>query len=231
MKSVLFPILAIGILFASACGLPYTAPPTEAPPASTRAEQPSTPVKLQTRGVMGYFERDYYYLVGEVFNPTNSDMNFVKVVATFYDENRTVIGTAFTYTELDIIQPNTTVPFKISSYPDKIKPASCKLDVDYNTTSEQAFSGISIKSHSGFLDDMGYYKIVGEVENTSNMPAEFVKIIATYYNSSGDVIGTAFTYTDIDVVEAGGTAPFELSSYPKRINPALCKLQVQGSEY
>ena len=231
MKRIAFSILVIGILLMSACGLPYTAPPTEAPTASTGAEQPSTPVKLQTRGVMGYFDRDYYYLVGEVFNPTNSNINFVKVVATFYDENRTVIGTAFTYTELDIIEPNTTVPFKISSYPDKIKPASCKLDVDYNTTSEQPFSGISIKSHSGFFDDRGYYKIVGEVENTSNIPAEFVKIIAAYYNSSGDVIGTAFTYTDIDIVEVGGRAPFELSSYPKSINPASCKLQVQGSEY
>jgi len=189
------------------------------------------PAKPQIRGVTDYFEMDYYYLVGEVFNLTGSNINFVKVVATFYDETGTVIGTAFTYTELDIILPNEAAPFQISSYPDKIQPASCKLSSDYSATTEQPFAGLSIKSHSASIDDMGYHKIVGEVENTSTVPAEFVKIIATYYNSSEDVIGTAFTYTDIDVIESGGTAPFELSSYPREIKPASYKLQVQGSEH
>jgi hypothetical protein len=187
------------------------------------------PAKPQIKGVTGYFEMEYYYLVGEVFNPSESNINFVEVVATFYNDTETVIGTSFTYTELDIILPDDTVPFEISSYPDKIQPASCKLSVDYQTTEEQPLAGLIVKSHSTSVDDMGYYKIVGEVENTSNMPAEFVEIIATYYDSSGDVIGTDFTYTAIDVVEAGNTAPFELSSYPREIKPASYKLQVQGS--
>ena len=257
MKRLLLLVLVIGILLLSACAapsappaptpappptpLPAPAPPPAPAPSPTLPTQPTEqpkptppevpPAKPQIEGVTDYFDMGYYCLVGEVFNPSDSNMDFVKVVATFYNDTETVIGTSFTYTELDIILPDDTVPFEISSYPDKIQPASCKLSVDYQTTEEQPFAGLSIKSHSASIDDMGYYKIVGEVENTSTMPAEFVKVIATFYNSSGDVIGVAFTYTDIDVVEAGDTAPFELSSYPREIKPASYKLQVQGSEH
>ena len=253
MKGIL-SILIIGILLLSACAAPPAPPapapvpvptpalaPTPAPtptPTPTPAPAPSPvptppkrpPAKPQIEGVTGYFDMGYYCLVGEVFNPSDSNLNFVKVVATFYNDKETVIGTAFTYTELDIILPNDAVPFEISSYPDEIRPASCKLSVDYNVTTEQPFAGLSIKSHSASIDDMGYHKIVGEVENTSIVAAEFVKIVVIYYDSGGDVIGIAFSYTDIDVVEAGDTSPFELSSYPREIKPASYKLQVQGSE-
>jgi hypothetical protein len=248
MKHILF-ILVIGILLLSACGETTTAPtptptstPTSTPtptPIPTLTSTPTTttttpkvpPAEPQIRGVTDYFDMDYYYLVGEVFNSTDSSINFVEVVATFYDDTGTVIGTAFTYTALDIILPNDAAPFEISSYPDEIQPASYKLSCDYQTTEEQPFAGLSIKSRSTSIDDMGYYKIVGELENTSTMPAEFVAVIATFYNSSGDVIDVAFTYTNIDVVKAGDTAPFELSSYPREIKPASYKLQVQGSEH
>lgn len=192
---------------------------------------PVPPTKPEIKGVTTYFDRGYFYIVGEVLNMTNSNINFVKVVATYYDETGTVIGTEYTYTELDIILPNDAAPFDISSYPDKIKPASYKLSVDYHTTNEQPFAGLNIKSHSASIDDRDYYKIVGEVENTSSMSAEFVKVIVTYYNSAGDIIGTDYTYTEIDIVGAGDTAPFELSSYPRKIKPASYKLKVRGSEH
>lgn len=192
---------------------------------------PAPPTKPEIQGVTTYFDRDYFYIVGEILNMTNSNINFVKVVATYYDETGTVIGTEYTYTGLDIILPNDAAPFDISSYPDKIQPASYKLSADYNTTSEQPFAGLNVKSDSASIDDRGYHKIVGEVENTSLMSAEFVRVVATYYNSDGDIIGTDYTYTEIDIVGAGDTAPFELSSYPRKIKPASYKLHVQGSEH
>ena len=54
--------------------------------------------------------------------------------------------------------------------------------------------------------------------------------MAEYSWARRPLIGIAFSYTDIDVVEAGDTSPFELSSYPREIKPASYKLQVQGSE-
>ena len=203
---------------------------TDAPPSGVQSTPPPIPAKLETRGVTTRFEMDYLYIVGEVLNTTDYNIDFVKVVATLYNEAGTVIGTNFTYTELDIIVPNDISPFEISSYPDKIQPASYKLDVEYSTTSEQPFTGLRIKSHS-VSTSREYYEIVGEVKNTSSMPAEFVRIVVTFRNSKGAVIGTDFTYADIDIVQAGSTAPFELSSYPRKISPASYDLQVQGRAY
>jgi hypothetical protein len=173
----------------------------------------------------------YYNLVGEVVNTTSSNITFVKVVATFYNESGTVIGTDFAYTELAIITPNNTAPFTISSYPDIIKPASFKFDIDYQTTNKQPFANLTIKSH---LVSTGgdYSEIVGEVINHSSITAEFVKIVATFRNPMGVVIGTDFTYTDIDIIQAGSTAPFKLSTYPHKISPPISyDLQVQARAY
>ena len=243
---ITWPTVIIGLLVAgvvvglitvlpgwiSSDSTPSSTPPTSSPPQEQLPpeqeplpEEP--PAKLQIDGVTTYSDGGYFYIVGEVSNTTNSNIKFVEIVATFYDNAQTVIGTDFTYAELDIMRPDDVAPFEVSSYPDEIHPASYKLSSQYTTTGEQLFAGLRIKSDSASIS-RGYYEIVGEAENTSTTPANFVSIVATFYDSSGDVIGTDFTYTETDVVEAGSTAPFDLSSYPRKISPASYKLQVQG---
>jgi hypothetical protein len=48
--------------------------------------------------------------------------------------------------------------------------------------------------------------IEGGTENT-----EFVEVVATYYDETGRVIDTGFTYTDPSELAAGQSAPFELT--------------------
>ena len=222
-------LLAVSFILLLGCVI-ETERTTNAPSSGVPSTSPPMPAKLEAEGITTYFDMGYCYVVGEVLNTTNSNIRFVKVVATFYDGAGTVIGTNFTYTELNIIIPNDMSPFEVSSYPDKIQPASYRLDIEYSTTSEQPLTGLRIQSSSASVGGE-YCEIVGEVSNSSNMPAEFVNIIATFYDSTGAVIDTSFTYTDIDVVQAGGTAPFRLSSYPRKISPASYKVQVQGSQY
>ncbi|MFI5406368.1 MAG: hypothetical protein ACHQ1D_07635 [Nitrososphaerales archaeon] len=40
--------------------------------------------------------------------------------------------------------------------------------------------------------------------------ADFVKIIATFYDNNNNVVGTESTYTDPYTIAAGNTAPFDL---------------------
>ena len=122
MKRILLSILVTGVLLLSACGAPTTAPPAEAPtpapaetPSPTPEPAPTPAPEPEIKGVTTYFDGGYFYIVGEVLNTTNSNINFVEVVATFYDEAGTVIGTSFTYTGLDIITPSDAAPFEISS--------------------------------------------------------------------------------------------------------------------
>ncbi len=170
----------------------------------------------------------YFNVVGEVKNTLSSNINYVKIVATFYDAQKKVIGTDFTYTELDIFESNQKSPFELSSYPDKIDPASYKLKVSYSETGKEPFTGLKILSHSAKIDELGYHEIVGEVQNGGTRKSSFVKVICTYYGAGGKVIGTSFTYTDPDEINVGDSAPFELSSYPRELRPSSYELQVQG---
>lgn len=58
-----------------------------------------------------YFEGDYFHIVGEVLNTASTEKDFVKVIATLYDDKNKVIGTDFTYTNPSTIFPQETSPF------------------------------------------------------------------------------------------------------------------------
>jgi len=202
-----------------------TATPTSEPSPEESEVQPEILSHSSYVNDLGYF-----IVVGEVKNTLQSNIKYVKIVATFYDAQKNVIGTDFTYTALDILEPNQKSPFELSSYPDKIVPASYKLTVSNKETDEEPFTGLKILSHSAKIDDLGYHKIVGEVKNEGTQKATFVKVVCTYYGTGGKIIGTSFTYTDPDEIDVGDSAPFELSSYPRELRPSSYGLQVQGSE-
>lgn len=69
---------------------------------------------------------------------------------------------------------------------------------------------IVILSHTGYIDLLGFYNVVGEVQNTGDQAARYVEIIATFYNSSNVVVGTSFTYSDVSVLSPERKSPFRI---------------------
>jgi len=69
---------------------------------------------------------------------------------------------------------------------------------------------LKILSHNSFIDIAGYFHVVGEIENVSPNPVELVKVIGTFYDVNGKVVGTDFSFTDPAILSAGDKAPFEL---------------------
>lgn len=209
-----------------------TLTPTTAPtatPTTTPTITPETTKEPEILSSKSYIDNlGYFNVVGEVKNTLSTNINYVKITATFYDAQEKVIGTDFTYTELDLLKPNQKSAFELSSYPDMIEPASYKLKVSYKETGNEPFAGLTILSHSAKIGELGYHEIVGEVQNEGTRKSSFVRVVCTYYDANGEVIGTSFTYTDPDEIDAGDSAPFELSSYPMELRPANYELQVQG---
>jgi hypothetical protein len=194
----------------------------------TTSEQPSE--GLQILSTSTYINiLDNFHIVGELKNNLTSNIEFVKVVVTFYDSENVVIGTDYTYADIDILMPDQKSPFELSSYPEDITPASYELAIEYRVTTDQPFEGLAILSHTFSVDNSGYPRIVGEVKNNGAMQATFVNVVCTYYDSSGTVIGKADAYTNPYTLNAGDTAPFELSLY-RELTPAYYELQVQGRE-
>lgn len=69
---------------------------------------------------------------------------------------------------------------------------------------------LAVVSHQSYVDSLGWYHIVGEVQNYANTPMEYVEVIAKLYDSEKEVIGTKLTFTAPDVIAPGASAPFDI---------------------
>jgi hypothetical protein len=74
-----------------------------------------------------------------------------------------------------------------------------------------AASGVSILSHTGYVDSSGDYHVVGEVQNTGDQAANLVTIDVAFYNSSDALIADRFDQTMLDIVLPQGKSPFDIA--------------------
>jgi hypothetical protein len=54
--------------------------------------------------------------------------------------------------------------------------------------------------------------IIGEIRNTDSVSADFVEIIATFYDATNSTLGSDFTFTDPSDLDPGQSAPFEMNA-------------------
>jgi hypothetical protein len=183
------------------------------------------PPELEILSHQSYTDSGWFHIVGEVQNNSDTAIGFVKIVATLYDDAGNVVGTDFTYTELVVIPAGSRSPF-VTGTDEYEGVTQYKLQTQ-GSPANLPREDLVILSHSHY-EDAGWLHVRGEVQNTGDTPAEFVKIVITLYDAAGNVIGTDFTYTDLDAVPAGGTSPFETGTdhYPGFDH---YEIQVQGS--
>ena len=68
---------------------------------------------------------------------------------------------------------------------------------------------VSIVSQRAYGDEYTFH-IVGEVQNTGTKSAEFVQIVASFYDGNGQFVGTSYTFTAPTTVSPGTKAPFDI---------------------
>jgi len=176
----------------------------------------------------------YYHVSGEVENTGDASASFIKITATFYDSSDTVIDTSFTFTSLDILLPGRKSPFEVLliDTTQAAKVDHYSLSVTFSTTDPIPL-GLDILSHSSYTDIIGYMHVVGEIKNVGTGSATNVQVIATFYDSGGNVVATGFTFSDPSDINAGQKAPFEIIlTYTNRV--ALVDsyvLTAQSSQY
>jgi hypothetical protein len=176
----------------------------------------------------------YYHVSGEVENVGDGSASFVKITATFYDSSDTVVATSFTYTHLSVLLPGRKSPFEILlvDTTQAAKVHHYSLSATFSATSPIPI-GLEILSNSSYIDAVGYMHVVGEIKNIATGDATYVKVIATFYNSTGHVVGTAFTYSDPSDLSPGQKAPFEvLLIYKNRVSlVATYTLTAESNQY
>lgn len=180
-------------------------------PAASRPGGTGADVKLLTKSE----RRDsigYFHVVGEVENLGPQNAEFVKVTGTFYDAADAVVATTSTFTGRGVVPAGQKSPYDLMVEDKDAKIARYKLTVSASPTSKSP-AGEGLLEARGVTtntDAIGYHHVVGEVQNNADRRATFVKVVATFYDAAGTVVGTAFTFTDPSEVPAGGSAPFDL---------------------
>jgi hypothetical protein len=119
---------------------------------------------------------------GEVKNNSPKDsMNFVKITSTFYDDAGKVVGTDFTYINVDVLRPAEKSSFEIilTDATQSQKVSSYKLSVSGDNT-ESMPAALKLSVGGNHLDDIGYYHIVGEVTNEGNQKLHLLKYLGHF---------------------------------------------------
>jgi uncharacterized protein (TIGR02588 family) len=81
--------------------------------------------------------------------------------------------------------------------------------------------GVVVISSSSFTDSVGYYHIVGEVQNTGSSTVDFVQVTATYYDSNNKVVDTQFAFTSISHLQPNAKAPFDIIEITTTLVPQI----------
>ena len=174
---------------------------------------------------------DYTYIYGEVKNQESYNLEDVTLNITCYDINHNVVRTETAYAKPDsllfmweglIMKPKEIAPFAIS-VGDKdgiitsvdIEPTSATI------ADEQEYDGLDVISHDGSYDTFwGEYTVSGEVKNNGDQQTEYVTVLATFYDSSGKVIGVKDAFTEPSDIGVGQTATFEVTIYDDECDTA-----------
>lgn len=72
---------------------------------------------------------------------------------------------------------------------------------------------VILPTHSGYINDYGYFYVVGEVQNVGDTPIENVNVTATFYDSNGEFVAFGNGSATLEVILPGRKSPFEITLY------------------
>jgi hypothetical protein len=161
----------------------------------------------------GYIDSlGWYNIVGEVENAGDVAVTWVEIEATFYDESDTMRATESDYIT-STINPGRKAPFDITLMNEVLAAEVHHYDlriVSYNTETPKPI-GLEIPDHNSYIDWLDRMIIYGEIKNIGSMTATSVKVVATYYDTDGNVVGSAWTFVQPSDIQPNLTIPFEIS--------------------
>jgi hypothetical protein len=118
------------------------------------------------------------------------------------------LGTADLSSQIFAIEPVSTSLTSRPALLATIAPASFTLG-ETQTDASSSGGNVNLLSQR-FNEDEFSSEIVGEVENNGTEPVKFVKVAITFYDGSGNIVGTENTYADPSDLSPGMKAPFKI---------------------
>jgi hypothetical protein len=179
---------------------------------SVRVQRPST---------------SYWYLIGEVVNPTAEPLFSVELTAHFLDARGQQIAVEQTYATFSRIGPGQRSPFQLYYGDPSPRAAAFTLTIsDRSASSVLAYRDALVLS-KGARDNFGV-EIFGNVRNPEVLELRGVEVTATFYDLAGQVVDVASGYTSPANVAPGATAPYALPTFDKGLTFARYEVRAQG---
>ncbi len=184
--------------------------PPAAGPTATMTPKPTTGLAILENRTVFTDSIDYVHIVGEVQNNGSSNLEFVKVIADFFNGTQ-LVADDITYTHLNTLLPGERTCFEILvSGP--LAWTSYQFEAPSFSVTSQSRPALSISGDSGSIDPtFNWYRVLGMERNDGATPLSFAKVVGTLYNAGGDVIGCGLAYANSTSLAAGQSSSFTMT--------------------
>ena len=167
---------------------------------------PNASSQIENVSILGYsyymVSSDYLILVGEAQNTGPNVIDYIIVTGTFYAPDGTLFMSNYAKAFSAQILPQQKAPFVIGFSPSNIVSGTnwtspdvtnFTLTVSYaNPTDTRQYQDLTVISNSESSDAYGYY-ITGTIKNTGSQASNKTWVVATFYNSTGGVVGAGYS--------------------------------------
>jgi hypothetical protein len=173
---------------------------------------------LDVLSSQGYAMNDGFYIVGELLNNTSTPMGDIKITATYYYQRAgkpVVVGTKDGSTLLDVIPSEGKAPFVIGPFMLVVNNAGPVTWYDLHEEGQAAAlprQDQVVQTTANSYSAGSWLYVRGEIQNKGTTDAKFVKVIITLYDPNDKIVDAISTYTNPNIISAGGYAPFTAST-------------------
>lgn len=172
---------------------------------------------------------NYFHIVGEVANLTESPLTAVEIEVNFYNDNDQLLATFDETTLLSTIPARDKACFDFAIQ----EPVGWDY-YEFETINKweqgQALPMLTVNnlSHSQNPDEL-WYEIKGDVTNQQGSLASNVRPVGTLYNDEGEVVGCEWTYTDPEDLAPGAVGSFQMPFLGRDYSDVVdFRIQVEG---
>lgn len=163
---------------------------------------------------------------GEILNETVQTVYSVQIIAKFFDAQDIFVGTNNTFAMLSRLDPDRTDPFALYLFNAPAGIVRVELSVSFSLSSPLSYQSIAILSAQS-RDNSGV-EIFGEVQNDQRDTLRNVKVVATFYDATGNVFDADFAYADITDIPPGGTSTYKISTFKPELHGLSALIQNEG---
>jgi hypothetical protein len=145
-----------------------------------------------------------FIVVGEVQNVGPNTIESVVLTGVVYTMDGEAQASSYTIVYVNYLIPQQKAPFYMDFSPQSSNTGDLSWlslgvnRVDFtvnlaNTTSSYQYPDLTLASSSGGVDGEGVYWVSGTVKNSGTQTATNIRVIGTFYNSSGTVVAVGYT--------------------------------------